>query len=458
MKKMSVLIILACVGLFASAIIGNKAPDPIAIPAYAQRIGNAQKGYDYILSSAYISSGLPFYLYQSGFGTRNTGYLDEHDPRLGYDFSFSKAHNTRPIVAPNCFQCHAEILDGELMLGLGNTTKDFTAKQIYNIRPMQDLMLRYLQWVRPKEYDAAWPFARATLSIDRQVFTHTRGVNGADRLFAMLVAHRDESSLAWSDSILLALPAMMIPSDVPAWWLLKKKNAMFYSGEGRGDFGKFIMSSSLLTLKDSVEAASIDPHMPDVLSYILSIKAPPYPGRIDAPLAVKGQGIFNAQCSSCHGTYGADAAYPNRLVASAEIGTDPWLSRSNFLDTAVTRWYNNSWFSRGNNRSWIQPFDGYIAPPLDGIWATAPYLHNGSVPSLSMMLDSRSRPAYWRRKFNKQYYDIDAMALKYEPRKKPGGKLVYDTSIPGYGNQGHTFGDALSREERRAVIEYLKTI
>ena len=37
-------------------------------------------------------------------------------------------------------------------------------------------------------------------------------------------------------------------------------------------------------------------------------------------------------------------------------------------------------------------------------------------------------------------------------------KLVYDTTLPGYGNQGHTFGDHLSDQDRRAVLEYLKTL
>ncbi|RYY52983.1 MAG: c-type cytochrome, partial [Chitinophagaceae bacterium] len=254
------------------------------------------------------------------------------------------------------------------------------------------------------------------------------------------------------------LPDEIIPSDVPAWWLVKKKNALYYSGEGRGDFGKFLLSSALLTMNDSTDAAEVNRHMPDVLSYINSLEAPAYPGSIDPGMAARGKVIFAGSCGGCHGSYGSNETYPNKLVHTSVIGTDPWLARSNFNDTTVSRWFNNSWFSQGPNPAWLQPFDGYLAPPLDGIWATAPYLHNGSVPALEMMIDSRLRPVYWKRGFGKNTYDIKAMAIRFDKRDKPGGKRVYDTTLKGYGNSGHTFGDQLTPDERKVLLEYLKTL
>jgi hypothetical protein len=105
-----------------------------------------------------------------------------------------------------------------------------------------------------------------------------------------------------------------------------------------------------------------------------------------------------------------------------------------------------------------------VAPPLDGVWATAPYLHNGSVPTLAALLDSSQRPTY----FIRSTVDYDAAALGWSFDELDHGQadetdlerrdLIYDTTLLGYGNGGHTFGDMLSADDRAALLEYLKTL
>ena len=104
------------------------------------------------------------------------------------------------------------------------------------------------------------------------------------------------------------------------------------------------------------------------------------------------------------------------------------------------------------------PFPGYIAPPLDGIWVTAPFFHNASVPDLEGVLNSKARPKYWTRDFNNPVYDYENIGWKYKEENAPGGSATFNTTKPGCGNQGHYFGDKLSDAERDAVIEYLKTL
>jgi hypothetical protein len=107
-----------------------------------------------------------------------------------------------------------------------------------------------------------------------------------------------------------------------------------------------------------------------------------------------------------------------------------------------------------------------VAPPLDGVWATAPYLHNDSVPSIAALLDSSQRPRYWRHVLEPREYDTATLGWrhealghgKYGAAGEDEARRIYDTSLPGYGNGGHTFGDVLSERERAAVIEYLKTL
>lgn len=106
----------------------------------------------------------------------------------------------------------------------------------------------------------------------------------------------------------------------------------------------------------------------------------------------------------------------------------------------------------------LSPGEGYQAPPLDGIWASAPYLHNGSVPTLKTLLDSKLRPRKWEYVGD---YDFREVGLASRPvRTRPLYKIrqTYDTSIEGYGNQGHNFSDMLTDEQRSELLEYLKTL
>ena len=100
----------------------------------------------------------------------------------------------------------------------------------------------------------------------------------------------------------------------------------------------------------------------------------------------------------------------------------------------------------------------FRTPPLRNVSETAPYFHNGSVPTIYHVLDSKSRPTYWRRSFNNKDYNWEHLGWKYKEKDSKIDKYTYDTTLRGYGNQGHTFGDGLTSVERMQLIEYLKTL
>src|SRR6185437_5583388 len=459
MNKLTVLILLGVMGLaFTTGLEISRIEQPVPVPASPQRRGDATAGYHYLTTGDYIKSGIPYNFFLLGYGKRPDTLLHRDGPNgdIRYDYTAVKAANGVEVVAPNCLQCHAQVFDGKLIMGLGNTSIDFSDARKFE-GSATGAIERLLQ-KNPSQFEAAAPFLTSLKAIGDGIRTEVRGVNAADRLTGLLVAHRDPETLRWSETPNMEITGRVVPTDVPAWWLLKKKNAMFYNGFGRGDFGRFLMASSLLTLSDSSEAREVDNHIPDVLAYLYTLRPPKYPYPIDETLARRGGVLFVEHCSKCHGNYGDGGDYPNLLIPQNIIGTDSLLNKNDYQSPQIVDRFNKSWFARGDHPARLEPFDGYIAPPLDGIWITAPYLHNGSVPTLEGVLNSKRRPAYWSRDFDHPQYDYAAVGWKYTRETGARGTAVYNTTLPGYGNQGHSFGDKLSDRDRKAIIEYLKTL
>ncbi|HET8705703.1 MAG TPA: hypothetical protein VFM46_05300, partial [Pseudomonadales bacterium] len=273
----------------------------------------------------------------------------------------------------------------------------------------------------------------------------------------------------------------------------------------------------------------------------------------------------NGSCAGCHGVYSPryvhDPAYlddprlegiAGYIAPLAQIRTDKGRVRGftkTLLENISSSWYSYPESSPGyiapENKTFLEErlddlkaYDGtrvkgactwqgakeddvvgYLAPPLYGIWATAPYLHNGSVPDLWGVLDPDSRPAVWRRQLtqgpgdehgydtDRNAYDTERLGWKYEkltcaveggvayvscdPEKAPPAmtslveflnsfpasintlgyqvlppinrkaveaRKIFNTHLFGKKNTGHDFTRALNDQERRAIIEYLKTL
>ncbi len=458
MKKFSILIsLLLLITLILAFSKDDEPAKPIYIPPSEQRPGDAAKGYDYLTTGDFLKSGVPYNLFIMKSGKDETNYLGRSGKNANVEQGYNvvRTADSIDIVIPTCLQCHAQVFEGKLVLGLGNSFKDFSH---ITEQKANNASIKFLQATAPRQYNAFKSFYRSYVTVNPYLETDIRGINPADKLAAVLVAHRDPQTLKWSDDPYLDIPTDVVPTDVPPWWLLRKKNAMFYNAFGRGDFGRFLMLSNLLTVADTTEANEVYSHFGDVFAYIRSLEPPKYTHPINKKLAAEGELIFMDNCRACHGTYGADAFYPNLIVPGCIIQTDSMLFKSNQQNKPFIDWFNKSWFAQGSNPAKLVPSDGYIAPPLDGIWITAPYFHNGSVPTIEAVLNSKLRPKYWSRDFENPEYDYQHLGWKYETKDKPEPKKTYNTTMPGYGNYGHYFGDHLSDKERKALIEYLKTL
>ncbi|MDR3414542.1 MAG: hypothetical protein P4L83_00015, partial [Nevskia sp.] len=327
-----------------------------------------------------------------------------------------------------------------------------------------------------------------------------------------------------------------------------------------------------------------DAHDRQTAEWVASVKAPSYPygycsnadgtpgpsdnpNCINTPLAQQGAILFhtknlwdsslnntvpkpaggNGSCASCHGAYSPQFVNdPSFLDAPAlegiaayrvpknVIGTDPaYIAAEN---QGVINYFKYSWLFYppkpgatgacygGPGTENLQDVQGYVAPPLYGIWASGPYFHNGSVPSVWDVLKPSDRPTIWRRVSTPapsgqsskvvEGYDTD-LARAYDPEnlgwkydtltcgtagvtpymdcnpKDPNAatvpqeliailnasiglswnisvpvfseqqiqdRKIYNTHVFSQGNEGHAFTSVLTDAERKALIEYLKTL
>jgi cytochrome c5 len=455
----------------------NRAPEPVAkaipgpITATPQRPGDRQAGYDALLNRAAVTCGIPQSAYRATQGRDGQDAGPQFPGRstanatLPYGLTSHRTENGVDLVTTNCLLCHAAPFNGALVMGLGNEFLNFTRDPIGGVERAGAL-------VKDAAEASEWRrWADRIAAIAPYVQTDTIGANPANNLTLALMAHRDPQTLAWWDKPLIAPPPERpLPVSVPPWWNMRKKHAMFYNGEGRGDHARYMMLASTTCTDSLAEVRDMDTWFVDVRAYLATLTPPAYPYPIDRDLAERGKAVFRANCKRCHGTYGADQGdgkgwtYPNKLVALEDIGTDPALAEAAYRDSdRFLRWFAASFYGQGSQAA---PGLGYVAPPLDGVWATAPYLHNGSVPTIAALLDSGQRPKYWRHAVDAPAYDQATLGWAY--LQLDAGKTgattsaerawVYDTDLPGYGNQGHDIGDDLYAEERRALIEYLKTL
>jgi mono/diheme cytochrome c family protein len=435
----------------------------IPIPKSAQRAGDAQKGKEYLFSGDYMSSGIPFSIFSRIYGESSENLLNRTGDNavILYDYTVIVAKNGAKVVSPNCLSCHSAKINNEFIVGLGNHSMDLTFNRAV-LEPILTRGITQLYGENSPEFEAYQQFRKSILAIGPKTITETIGTNSANKIAEVLISHRDKNTLIWSDTPFIEVDNVVIPADVPAWWLLKKKNAAFQTGLSRGDFAKSFIGAGLLTLLDVEKAKEIDQNMPDVLAYFESLQAPKYPFAINNTLANRGKALFDNKCSSCHGTYGSNPSYPNSLVALNTIKTDPELSNHYTQNSDYNRyffeWFNSGYLGTEPHNLVLKAEGGYVAPPLDGVWATAPYLHNGSVPTIMDVLNSKNRPKLWSRTFDNADYNKEKLGWNYILETIKANNKTYDTNKKGYGNGGHTFGDTLTDEERIAVLEYLKTL
>jgi len=344
----------------------------------------------------------------------------------------------------NCLSCHQGKVAGQVIPGVPNA--HFALQTLMeDVRNTKRKLGKRM--VRMDMASAIFPLGT------------TNGSTNAVMFGMALMANRDAKL-----NVRPGLPPPMThhDHDAPAWWNFKKKTRLYsdgFSAKGHRPLMQF-----MLVPENGPEVfADREDEFQEVYAWLESLEAPKYPFAIDHELAAKGEVVFSNHCAECHGTYGKDETYPNKIVPIDVVGTDP--VRLGALSPAHRHAYGQSWFAHFGEHPTIDDPGGYVAPPLDGIWASAPYFHNGSVPTLWHVMNSSERPGVWRRTedgYDQEKVGLEIATLEEVPAEaaKNGRerRKYFDTSKDGKSSAGHTFPDALDEAEKHAVLEYLKTL
>lgn len=194
---------------------------------------------------------------------------------------------------------------------------------------------------------------------------------------------------------------------------------------------------------------------------------PPYPFDVDEKAAMRGKRLYETHCASCH------VSSDNKKVFT-DGGTDPnraniWSSytRTELLkllkiacpsSTPACNLPDEEIMPSGIlDKSTV----GYTAPPLDGIWSRAPYLHNGSVPTIAALLIPSTRPAT----FYRGNVNYDQAKMGFVSETAAGNAELFDTTLAGLSNKGHDTAafngydiDWTEGHHLADLIAYLKTL
>jgi mono/diheme cytochrome c family protein len=244
-------------------------------------------------------------------------------------------------------------------------------------------------------------------------------------------------------------------ADFPPIWMQGPRKGLQLHWDGNNDSIDERNKSAALALVQPTTINFASVHR--IRDWLLDLPPPNYPFPIEAKLADRGETIYNSNCAECHAFGGAKTGTVEDIK---QILTDPGRLVSYTPELASNQY---SLFAEINYQGKDQRFthfrktNGYANLPLDGVWLRAPYLHNGSVPTLAALLSSPSdRPQTFYR--GNDNYDSAAVGFVSDvPSEQNHTYFFYDTSLPGNGNGGHLYGIDLPEDDKLALIEYLKT-
>jgi mono/diheme cytochrome c family protein len=305
-------------------------------------------------------------------------------------------------------------------------------------------------------------------------------------------------------------------ADFPAIWDLSSREADFVSVDDkharRGphalNFGGETLDPLAVIMDSALGLGAppgphFDKQMKEIRAYLQRKDPPRYPRapRGDSLDVLQGAELYKRECASCHEPGGRwyGKPVPIEMIGTDRTRFDTWAQEDADGANTVAE-------DIGVNRRHMVKSIGYVATPLTGLWLKAPYMHNGGIANMTELLTppAQRKSEFWR---GCDLYDDRNMGFvswfgrterllerqrtvvgkKKVPKKDAPGEFVEEdillpphnlyrgfvgseesaacptiwlqnSAVPGDGNQGHDYGTKLSADEKRQLIEYLKTL
>jgi len=416
-----------------------------------------------------------------------------------------------PLINENCFSCHAGVVRGIVTAGLGNSHIDQSS--------LYADILKLLSFEKTKrepggarEEEEFHDFMEYVKTAVTPALKHakSRGDNvgpyGVWRMISRFIDPENKGLMTYPSTETAPLDSWFDFQQLPTidpnpWWHLKYKTTCYRYG----DAGPYDASHFSLNFTQPYSGVNDDHkehvnRVSKVLAFARETTSPPYPEQLDPEKVESGRKLFHGEaplangsklsCYRCHGAYKRNERLGWLVHYEAtqpiNVGTD--LAYSELLMSwgrleDIGKRLENFYQKRGEGdlapRFHIPRKKGYLPPPLVGVWASAPYFHNGSVPTVELVLNSKKRPSIWKRENRDPFaYHLEEAGLHYSlvtpaeyeqlsqevvnddpsSQRRIDFRAIYDTRDFGRSNQGHTFGDAMTDEERKIVLQFLKSL
>lgn len=418
-----------------------------------------------------------------GFGPTDRFGVSVVETELGDGLTFS------------CGACHAGRLLGRTVMGLPNRRSRANAFFGFGQEVVAMIEPEFLTQLTDATEGEVEMLRRASQRLGA-VGQRTPQVLGLDTSLAQValsLARRQDDAWATRDWTAEgnprpnALETDVADSKPMPWWTMKHKTRWLSDGSivsGNPIHTNFLWNElgRATDLRELQGWLAENPRIVDELTVAIFASEPPRwtdyfdADTLDEAAAGRGREHYEALCADCHGSYDVQWAggvpelvevrYPSRTLV-LDVGTDPgrWQGMPHFADAL------NGLAISEAIETVVEPQVGYVPPPLTGIWARYPYLHNNSVPTLCDLLTPvAERPTAFVQGPSESLADFDADCVGYPVGDAmPAGwadelEAAFDATKPGLSNAGHdawlTDGGepVLSAGDRADLIAFLKTL
>jgi mono/diheme cytochrome c family protein len=461
--------------------------------------GDIGQSWSYIFGR----TGLSNYPLAEGSGAYYMPFPGGQRPGLPIGFTVYGSPQGTASFTLSCAACHTRNLFGRPVLG-GSTIQGGVGSSLLLLKKFAGLSPRELKFAarptgaeRNNFYDL-----QVKASYIHGTLPMALGLENPASVVGLSLAGRAPDSAATRDPRFAygtyTTPLRSLPSDTkPAsLWTLRYKNRFLLDGSMRGDpmlaqliFNEIGRGADLRHLQAWIDG---NRHVfRDMGGAVMAMEPPRWTDffradSIHLDRAMHGEHIFNQRCADCHGRYekawnappakasAADLLRTTLVVPPAEtiahnVGTDP--NRAELMVTLAPQ-LNQLDIFRQNGFEFTAHRGSYVPPPLVGIWARWPYMHNNSIPNLDELLKPSAErvTSYFVGTADDLARDYDAQAVGFPVGAKTpafwrtAGR-IFDTRRGGLSNRGHDEGifatngkSDLTPQDKAALIEFLKTL